>query len=196
MDRHSMVTCVAAVTMALGALHTHAVADEQGDPAFRLTIENSVLVVRYDQSARATSEQKSSQQRPKPSTAQQEANQPAKTMEKSVTVVRYGIEAAFRGGDTETEVTTTTTAPISATGAGTTALPPRRMGWTSARTLLHGRLSRAWSHHANPSWSYHPHSLAYRPKRFRGYQPRRDWNYHTPRRTGYRAKRDWTYHPR
>lgn len=68
--------------------------------------------------------------------------------------------------------------------------------WISLRTSLSDTTNRAWSLHANPSWSYHPHALSYHPKRYQGFGPRRSWKYQPVHRQKYRPKRDWTYHPR
>lgn len=53
---------------------------------------------------------------------------------------------------------------------------------------------RAWSVHHNRATAYHPRSFAYRPTRYRGYTPKRDWTYHPKRFRKYQPKRDWSYH--
>jgi len=71
--------------------------------------------------------------------------------------------------------------------------PPVQAEWYSYRTAVENRSARAWSIHNNPATAYHPRSLAYRPTRYRGYTPKRDWTYHPKRFRGFEPKRDWSY---
>ncbi len=66
----------------------------------------------------------------------------------------------------------------------------------SIRTQHQDPTRRAWSVHDNAAWSYHPPSFKYTPKRYQGYNTRRDWKSSKQDRVGYAAKRNWSYHRR